>query len=94
MKFTEATEKVKTLSEKPDNETLLRLYGLYKQATIGNCNIAQPWAVQFEARAKWDAWHSHLNKPKNIAEKEYVQLVEKLLVKDTEKLLKELNSTN
>lgn len=91
MKFTEATQKVKTLSERPDNDTLLKLYGLYKQATIGNCNIPQPWAIQMEARSKWNAWNSHMNKTKNVAENEYVQLVEGLLKKDVEKLLKELN---
>lgn len=91
MKFSEAIEKVKTLSERPDNETLLKLYGLYKQATVGNCNISQPWAVQVEARAKWEAWNSHYNKSKQTAENEYVQLVETLLKRDINKLLKELN---
>lgn len=90
MKFTEAVEKVKTLSERPDNNTLLKLYGLYKQATIGNCDTQQPWAIQIEARAKWDAWYSHYNKSKQSVEMEYVQLVEKLLKKDVEKLLREL----
>ena len=33
---------------------LLQLYGLYNQATVGDVNTPQPWAVQFEARAKWD----------------------------------------
>lgn len=91
MKFTEAAEKVKTLSERPDDNTLLKLYGLYKQATIGNCNISQPWAVQIEARAKWEAWSSHFGKCKQIAENEYIQLVERLLKKDVEKLVKELH---
>jgi diazepam-binding inhibitor (GABA receptor modulating acyl-CoA-binding protein) len=91
MKFTEATQKVKTLSEKPDDGTLLKLYGLYKQATVGDCCTPQPWAIQMEARAKWEAWNSHMNKSKNVAENEYVQLVEKLLNKDVQKLLKELN---
>lgn len=44
------------LKNKPSNEVLLKLYALYKQATVGDVNIAQPWAVQMEARAKHDAW--------------------------------------
>lgn len=92
MKFTEAAEKVKTLSEKPDDKTLLKLYGLYKQVTVGNCNIPQPWIVQIEAKAKWDAWNTHFNKSKQIAETEYIQLVEKLLKRDIEKLIKEINN--
>ena len=91
MKFTEATEKVKTLSQRPDDNTLLILYGLYKQATMGNCNTNQPWNFQIEARAKWDAWYSNYNKSKQIAEAEYVVIVERLLKKDVERLIKELN---
>jgi acyl-CoA-binding protein len=37
---------------------LLQIYGLYKQATVGDNTGAQPWAVQVEARAKWEAWTS------------------------------------
>lgn len=92
MKFIEATEKVKTLTERPDNDTLLKLYGLYKQATIGNCNIPQPWVFNVEARAKWDAWNSNFGKTKQQAEDQYVKLVEKLIKKDVEKILHELNN--
>ena len=59
--FKNAAEMVKGLTEKPDNNKLLELYSLYKQATVGNVNTAQPWAVQLEARAKWDAWKSFLD---------------------------------
>ena len=41
------------------NEELVELYGLYKQATVGDINIAQPWAVQVKERAKWDAWNKN-----------------------------------
>ena len=85
MNFSEAVEKIKTLSQRPDDNTLLKLYGLYKQATIGNCNIAQPWAVQVEARAKWDAWNTHYGKSQQTAENEYIQLVKRLLKKDVDK---------
>jgi acyl-CoA-binding protein len=35
------------------------MYGLYKQATVGDNTASQPWAVQLEARAKWDSWTAH-----------------------------------
>ena len=43
----------------PDASTdkKLKFYSLYKQATEGDVKGAQPWAVQLEARAKWDAWY-------------------------------------
>lgn len=40
------------------DEVKLNFYKYYKQATIGDCNLPQPWAIQLEARAKWDAWNS------------------------------------
>ncbi|KAL4853900.1 Acyl-CoA-binding protein [Chlorella vulgaris] len=42
--------------EGTSNDEKLKFYSLFKQATEGDCTAAQPWAVQFEARAKWDAW--------------------------------------
>ena len=82
MDFETAAQKVKTLNTRPDDYTLGRLYGLYKQATVGDCNIPQPWAVQLEARAKWDAWNSQKGKSSDKAKKEYVRLVERLLEKN------------
>lgn len=40
------------------NESKLSFYKFYKQATEGDVTGSQPWAVQLEARAKWDAWNS------------------------------------
>ena len=56
--FATAAERVKTLKQRPSDAHLLELYALYKQATVGDVNTAQPWAVQMEARAKWDAWNT------------------------------------
>ena len=39
-----------------DTKVQLELYGLFKQATKGNCTTPQPWASDFRGRAKWDAW--------------------------------------
>ena len=37
----------------PEMATKLKYYSFYKQATIGNVNIDQPWAVDMTNRAKW-----------------------------------------
>ena len=34
----------------------IQVYGLYKQATVGDVEGGQPYKVQMEKRAKWDAW--------------------------------------
>jgi diazepam-binding inhibitor (GABA receptor modulating acyl-CoA-binding protein) len=39
-------------------EDKLSFYKLYKQVTEGDVTGSQPWAVQIESRAKWDAWNS------------------------------------
>lgn len=81
-RFTAAIEKVKTLSNKPDNSMLSQLYSYYKQATVGPCNIEQPWAIQVEARAKWDAWDGVRNVSKEKAMTTYIMLVDNLLKKN------------
>ena len=79
MDFKTAADRAKTLAKKPDNDTLLKMYSLYKQATTGDINISQPWAIQVEARAKWDAWNSQKGKSTEQAQQEYIALVEELV---------------
>ena len=41
----------------------------------GNMNVlisSQPWAVQMEARAKWDAWNALKGTSKEKAMEEYI----------------------
>jgi acyl-CoA-binding protein len=39
--------------DKPSESDLLRLYGLYKQATAGDCTAGRPWFWQFGRRQQW-----------------------------------------
>ena len=41
---------------KVPHDRKLKLYAFYKRVTVGENTTAQPWSVQLEARAKWDAW--------------------------------------
>jgi acyl-CoA-binding protein len=43
---------------------------------VGDVTGSQPWAVQFEARAKWDAWNEQAGKSKETAMAEYVALLD------------------
>merc|ERR1739848_386166 len=58
------------------NEEKLKTYALYKQATTGDVQGSQPWAVQMEARAKWDAWNALKGTSKEDAMKGYIARVE------------------
>lgn len=77
--FETAVADSKTLSEKPANEVLLKLYSLYKQATEGD-NTAEPPANPFDfvAKAKYQAWEELKGKTSETAMEEYVQLVTSL----------------
>ena len=76
--FEVAAEEVQHLSYKPDNDTLLKLYGLYKQATVGNVQGKRPGFTNPVGRAKYDAWKRLRGKKQEQAMEEYVALVERL----------------
>lgn len=67
--------------QKISNDEKLALYGLYKQATVGDNTTGAPWAVQLEAKAKWNAWTAEKGKTKEQAEAAYISLVKTLLTK-------------
>lgn len=67
--------------QKISNDEKLALYGLYKQATVGDNNTDKPSFIQLEAKAKWGAWEGQKGKSKDAAEKEYIELVRTLLTK-------------
>jgi len=60
----------------PDDRKLL-VYKLFKQGTVGDVQGTQPYAIQFEARAKWDAWNSVKGMSKDAAMQGYIDEVEK-----------------
>jgi acyl-CoA-binding protein len=66
------------LSERPDNTTLLRIYGLYKQATQGDVQDAKPGFSDLVGRAKWDAWNQQKGSSAETAMQAYVDLIESL----------------
>ena len=77
--FETAVAASKNLSEKPDNNTLLQLYSLFKQATEGDINIDLPAnAFDFVAKAKFNAWSDLKGKTSEDAMNEYVAMVNKL----------------
>ncbi|MES2634580.1 MAG: acyl-CoA-binding protein [Pseudomonadota bacterium] len=68
----------KNLSERPDNATLLKIYGLYKQATAGDNSEKKPGFGDMVGRAKWDAWNGLKGTSSDDAMQQYVDLIESL----------------
>lgn len=76
--FEKAVARSKTLSERPDNMTLLRLYALYKQASEGDLNEPKPGALDFVASAKWSARDALRGVSRSDAMQHYIDLVDSL----------------
>jgi diazepam-binding inhibitor (GABA receptor modulator, acyl-CoA-binding protein) len=77
-KFEKAQADSKNLSERPDNNTLLQIYALYKQASTGDVDGKRPGFTDMVGRAKWDAWNAIKGLSKNDAMTQYVSVIEDL----------------
>ena len=75
--FESATAASRTLKA-TDNDTLLALYALYKQASVGDVSGDRPGALDMVARAKYDAWSKKRGMPPDEAMRGYIALVEEL----------------
>lgn len=77
--FNNSAKQIKNCGKTFDNETLLKLYGYYKQSVDGDCNTECPSFWNIKEKAKWDAWSSHKGIKKEHAMKKYIKLVASLL---------------
>jgi diazepam-binding inhibitor (GABA receptor modulating acyl-CoA-binding protein) len=79
-KFLECIDKIKHSIHKPSDDDLLELYGLYKQSTVGDINIACPsFFIPIEL-AKWNSWNFFKGISKQSAKERYIVLVETLFI--------------
>lgn len=76
--FEQARADSKSLPEKPDNMTLLKLYALYKQGSVGDVEGERPGFSNFIERAKYDAWAELKGTAPDVAMKGYIDLIESL----------------
>lgn len=77
--FEQSVAASKTLSQKPDNDTLLKLYSLYKQATAGDAPAEGGHNMfDFVGKAKYDAWKKLTGIAREEAMQQYIDLINKL----------------
>ncbi|MBF5002791.1 acyl-CoA-binding protein [Diaphorobacter caeni] len=76
--FETAVANSKLLTERPDNPTLLKIYALYKQATVGDNEEKKPSFSDIVGRAKWDAWEKLKDTTNDEAKQQYIDLIESL----------------
>ena len=77
-KFEAAAANSKNLSERPDNATLLKIYALYKQGSLGDNADKKPGFSDMVGRAKWDAWNGLKGTTQDEAMQQYIDLIEEL----------------
>jgi acyl-CoA-binding protein len=77
--FEKAATDVKSLTDRPDNDTMLRLYALYKQGAEGDVKGPKPGFFDFVGSAKYEAWEKLKGTSQEQAMAKYVDLVKKLV---------------
>ncbi|MEO6364724.1 MAG: acyl-CoA-binding protein [Luteimonas sp.] len=80
-RFEQAAKEIHRLDQRPDNDTLLRLYALYKQGAEGNAVGDKPGFFDFVGTAKYEAWSKLNGMTEDEAMQQYVVLVETLTAK-------------
>lgn len=77
--FEQAAEDIQQLDVRPDNDTLLKLYALFKQGSEGDLDRAQPGFFDFVGTAKHEAWSQLSGLSREEAMRRYIALVRQML---------------
>lgn len=79
--FEAARQRVEDLTTRPTNEELLKLYGLFKQATMGDAHGDEPGGFDFKAVAKFRAWKENQGQAADVAMAQYIDFANELVEK-------------
>jgi len=77
-RFEQAALAAKSLPARPDNDTMLQLYALYKQGSSGDISGEKPGFFDFVAVAKYEAWEGFKGLSTDDAKQQYIDLVANL----------------
>jgi acyl-CoA-binding protein len=77
-RFEQAAQDVQQLPKRPENDVLLKLYALYKQATVGDVSGSRPGVLDMAGRLKYDAWAKLKGAAADQARADYIALVDRL----------------
>ncbi|XP_029171771.1 acyl-CoA-binding protein homolog isoform X2 [Nylanderia fulva] len=79
--FEAAAAAVKALTKRPTDEELLELYGLFKQATVGDNNTSKPGMLDLKGKAKWESWNKKKGVSQEQAKQNYIDYANQLIEK-------------
>lgn len=77
-RFNRAATYLQKIVSELDQTTLLSFYGLYKQATVGKCNIPKPGIFNLQGKAKWNAWNDLNDTTSDVAMTRYISEMDRL----------------
>jgi len=83
--FETACVDIKTYGKSMTSDDLKLVYGLYKQANLGDNTTEAPSFYQLTEKGKWNAWNEQKGKSKDQAKNEYVTLALKYFPDDLKK---------
>ena len=75
-RFEKAAERAANLKNL-SNDLRLDMYGLFKQATVGNCTTTEPSRWSVVEHAKWKAWNKLIDMTETNAKQAYIEMVGK-----------------
>ncbi|XP_038614775.1 diazepam-binding inhibitor-like 5 [Tachyglossus aculeatus] len=81
--FKEACVKLIQLKGPVSDVEKLKIYGFYKQVTVGDIDIPRPCETDIRGKAKWDAWNSCKEMAREDAIKAYIGKVEEVAQKQS-----------
>ena len=79
--FLDAKARLEKLTERPGNDELLKMYGLVKQAEVGDINRKKPGMFDLKGQFKWKAWKGFEGVSSEDAMNQFVTFAEELLAK-------------
>ncbi|XP_026083976.1 acyl-CoA-binding domain-containing protein 7 [Carassius auratus] len=79
--FERYAEDVKKVKTRPTDQELLDMYGLYKQAIVGDIDIDKPANTELKGKAKWEAWNSRKGMSNEDAMNAYISLAREAIEK-------------
>ena len=73
--FVSCVNKWKTYKGDRTPEQVLKLYGIYKQATSGDCNEPEPSNKKSHDGLKWSEWYRYKGMPKSMAKRRFITYI-------------------
>lgn len=79
--FRQMADGVKSVTSKPSNDTPLKLYAYFKQATVGDNNTDSPGLFELTQKEKWKAWAELKGMEQTDATLRYIELAKEVIAR-------------